>query len=87
MKASLIAASAMAAAITVPVVAQAGPAAVPTGFTPEKCYGIAKAGLNNCQTASHSCAGTSAKDMDHASWIFVPAGTCAKIAGGSTIPM
>jgi len=82
MKASFIAASAMAAALAVPIVAGAGPAATPT-FQAEKCYGIAKAGLNDCQTATHSCAGTSTKDMDHASWIYVPAGTCAKIAGGS----
>ena len=86
MKASLIAASAMAAAITAPLAALAGPAAVPTSFTPEKCYGIAKAGLNDCQTATHSCAGTSTKDMDPASWIYVPAGTCKKIAGASLVP-
>jgi uncharacterized membrane protein len=87
MKASLIAASALAAAIALPMIAEAGPAAMPTGFQAEKCYGVAKAGLNDCQTASHSCAGTATKDMDHASWIYVPAGTCAKIAGGSTMPM
>ena len=87
MKASLIAASAMAAALALPIIAQAGPAAVPTNFTPEKCYGIAKAGLNDCQTATHSCAGTSTTDMDKASWIYVPAGTCAKISDGSTTPM
>ena len=87
MKASLIAASAMAAALVLPMIAEAGPAAVPTSFTPEKCYGIAKAGLNDCQTATHSCAGTSTKDMDKASCIYVPAGTCAKIADASLMPM
>jgi uncharacterized membrane protein len=85
MKASLIAATAMFAALAAPVVANAGPAAVPN-FQAEKCYGVAKAGLNDCQTATHSCAGTSAKDMDGASWIYVPSGTCDKIAGGSTMP-
>ena len=72
MKASLIAVSAMAAAIAVPLAALADsvPAPVPTGFTPEKCYGIAKAGMNDCQTATHSCAGTSTKDKDPASWIL-----------------
>ena len=85
MKTSMIAASAMLAAIAVPVIAQAGPAAVPN-FQAEKCYGIAKAGLNDCQTATHSCAGTSTKDMDGASWIYVPAGSCDKIAGASTMP-
>jgi uncharacterized membrane protein len=85
MKTSMIAASAMLAAIAVPMLAKAGPAPVPT-FQAEKCYGIAKAGLNDCQTATHSCAGTSTKDMDEASWIYVPAGTCQKIAGGSDMP-
>jgi uncharacterized membrane protein len=87
MKASLIAASALAAAIGLPLIAKADEAPVPTGFTAEKCYGVAKAGLNDCQTASHSCAATSTKDKDHASWIYVPAGTCQKIAGGSTKPI
>lgn len=85
MKTSIIAASAMLAAIAVPMIAKAGPAAVPT-FQAEKCYGIAKAGSNDCQTATHSCAGTSTKDMDGASWIYVPAGTCAKVVSGSDMP-
>jgi uncharacterized membrane protein len=85
MKTSIIAASAMLAAIAVPMLAKAGPAPVPT-FQAEKCYGIAKAGLNDCQTATHSCAGTSTKDMDGASWIYVPAGSCDKIVGGSQMP-
>jgi uncharacterized membrane protein len=85
MKTQLIAASAMLAALATPIAAFAGPAAVPN-FQAEKCYGIAKAGLNDCQTATHSCAGTSTKNMDPASWIYVPAGTCAKIAGGSNQP-
>ena len=85
MKTSMIAASAMLAAIAVPMLANAGPAPVPT-YPPEKCFGIAKAGLNDCQTATHSCAGTATKDMDGASWIYVPAGTCNKIAGASIMP-
>ena len=86
MKTSLVAASAMLAALAAPVVTYADQAGVPTNYTTEKCYGIAKAGLNDCQTATHACAGTSTKDMDGASWIYVPAGTCDKIAGGSTAP-
>jgi len=85
MKTSMIAASAMLAAIAVPMLANAGPAPVPT-YPAEKCFGIAKAGLNDCQTATHSCAGTATKDMDGASWIYVPAGTCNKIAGASIMP-
>jgi uncharacterized membrane protein len=52
----------------------------------EKCYGIAKAGKNDCQTATHSCAGTSTTDAAGDSWIYVPKGTCDKINGGSLEP-
>jgi len=52
----------------------------------EKCYGVAKAGMNDCANASgtHSCAGQSTADGDSGEWIFVPAGTCERLVGGST---
>ena len=49
----------------------------------EKCFGVAKAGKNDCQTATSSCAGTSKKDGQKDAWISVPTGTCAKIVGSS----
>jgi uncharacterized membrane protein len=49
----------------------------------EKCFGIAKAGKNDCQTATSSCAGTSRKDAQTDAWLSVPQGVCGKIAGGS----
>ena len=49
----------------------------------EKCYGVAKAGKNDCQTASSACAGSAKTDQQKDSWIFVPKGTCEKIKGGS----
>ena len=49
----------------------------------EHCYGIAKAGKNDCASAAHSCAGQSTKDMGKGEFVAVPAGVCAKIAGGS----
>lgn len=49
----------------------------------EKCYGVAKAGSNDCQTATSSCAGTSKSDRHSSAFIAVPKGTCGKIAGGS----
>ncbi|PWR23967.1 DUF2282 domain-containing protein [Zavarzinia compransoris] len=52
----------------------------------EKCYGVVKAGQNDCQTASSSCAGTSTVDGQKDAWILVPAGTCAKLVGGSAAP-
>jgi uncharacterized membrane protein len=48
----------------------------------EKCYGVAAAGKNDCQTATSSCAGTSGSDRQKDAFIAVPAGTCGKIAGG-----
>jgi uncharacterized membrane protein len=46
----------------------------------EKCYGVAKAGQNDCQAgAGTSCAGTSKVDYQGNSWKLVPAGTCAQI--------
>jgi uncharacterized membrane protein len=51
----------------------------------EKCYGVAKAGKNDCANGAHSCAGhAGAKDGAANEWVKVPAGLCAKLAGGST---
>lgn len=52
----------------------------------EKCYGVAKAGGNDCQTATASCAGSSTKDGDKAAFIAVPKGTCERLAAGSLNP-
>ncbi|KTD22928.1 signal peptide protein [Legionella londiniensis] len=52
----------------------------------EKCYGIAKAGMNDCETATTSCAGTSKVDGQGDAWIYVPEGICKKIVGGSLEP-
>jgi uncharacterized membrane protein len=51
----------------------------------EKCFGIAKAGQNDCQTAKSSCAGTSTIDNQKDAWKYVPKGTCAQ-AGGTLEP-
>jgi len=48
----------------------------------EKCAGIVKKGMNDCQTSKHSCRGVSAKNNDPEEWILVPNGTCAKITHG-----
>lgn len=52
----------------------------------EKCYGIVKAGMNDCQTTSQSCAGSSTKDGQADAFIFLPAGMCDKIVGGKLKP-
>lgn len=51
----------------------------------EKCYGIAKAGKNECGSKTgHTCATLSKQDKDPNSWIFLPKGVCDKIVGGNT---
>jgi uncharacterized membrane protein len=63
--------------------AQPTPAPQPT-YKFEKCYGIVKAGKNDCATVTSSCAGTAKRDNQPDSWVYVPTGTCDKIVGGST---
>jgi uncharacterized membrane protein len=86
-KTNLLVASAMIAALAMPMAsnAQSGPAPKPK-FDAEKCYGIAKAGRNDCQTANSSCAGTSRRDGQKDAWIYVPAGTCERLVNGSGQP-
>jgi uncharacterized membrane protein len=48
----------------------------------EKCAGIAKAGLNDCATSKHSCAGEAKVSGAPDEWVYVPTGTCNKIVGG-----
>ena len=77
MKSTLTIAAALSAALLLATQAEAqGPAT-------EKCYGVAKAGKNDCQTATSSCAGTSKKDHEASAWLSVPKGTCEKIVGGT----
>ena len=52
----------------------------------EKCYGIAKAGKNDCAANGHACAGQAKKDADGKEWVKVPKGTCEKVVGGSSSP-
>jgi uncharacterized membrane protein len=51
----------------------------------EKCFGIAKAGMNDCSSnkSAHSCAGQASKNNDPQDFVAVPKGTCDKIANGS----
>lgn len=47
----------------------------------EKCYGVAKAGKNDCAANSHACAGQAKVDNDPKEWKYVPAGQCEKMGG------
>ena len=82
MNRSHVLAAAIAAAVALPAIVQADPAAVPK-YTFEKCYGVSVRSANDCGTATHSCAGTATMNKDPSSWLYVPTGTCKKIDGGS----
>lgn len=51
----------------------------------EKCFGIAKAGQNDCANLSgtHSCAGQSKAENGADEWKYVAKGTCAQLGGKS----
>jgi uncharacterized membrane protein len=53
------------------------------GPTREHCYGIAKAGENNCAAANgkHSCAGQSKADYSGQEFKEVPKGSCEQMNG------
>ena len=51
----------------------------------EKCFGIAKAGHNDCRSAKHDCATRASKNNDTTDFKYVPKGTCQK-AGGKPFP-
>ncbi len=51
----------------------------------EKCYGIAKAGQNDCANlaGTHSCAGQAKNDDAIGEWKAVKKGTCKELGGYS----
>ena len=58
----------------------AAPAAQAEKKAMEKCYGVAKAGKNDCAAGpGTSCAGTSTSDYQGDAWKLVPKGTCTKM--------
>ncbi|QCB46564.1 DUF2282 domain-containing protein [Hydrogenophaga sp. PAMC20947] len=65
------------AMLSTPLVAQAA--------EKEKCFGIAKAGQNDCANlaGTHSCAGQSKVDDAKGEWKYVAAGTCKTMNGMS----
>ncbi len=53
----------------------------------EKCYGIVKAGKNDCKAADgrHTCAGYAKEDGSYNEWILLPYGTCERILDASSV--
>ncbi|ODS24700.1 hypothetical protein AB835_02165 [Candidatus Endobugula sertula] len=83
-KTSLAITSAIAAGL---FMASAQDAVAGPKFEAEKCYGVAKAGKNDCAAGpGTSCAGTATNDGQGNAWMFVPKGSCEKLVGGSLEP-
>ncbi|MGM9453908.1 BufA1 family periplasmic bufferin-type metallophore [Legionella bozemanae] len=70
------------------VLVATGSSAADNGATAatEKCYGIAKKGMNDCATATASCASSATKDKQKDAFILLPKGLCDRIVGGSLKP-
>jgi len=51
----------------------------------EQCAGIIKAGKNDCATKSNACHGHVKVDRSPDAWIYVPKGTCERIAGARLV--
>ena len=67
-----------------PVILSAQKPVPPPSYKAEKCYGIAKAGKNDCaSTGNTSCGGSSKVNADPKAWIYVPEGYCERIVDGS----
>jgi uncharacterized membrane protein len=86
MNSKTIAQSALASVIALGLLTAVGQVSAADKEGAEKCYGVVKAGKNDCQTSAHACAGQASKDGQGDSWVYVPKGTCEKIVGGSMTP-
>ena len=53
------------------------------GVDKEKCFGVAKAGQNDCSSlsGSHSCAGQARVDNAQDDWKYTLKGTCREMKG------
>lgn len=72
--------SGLALAALVAGAAQAQMASDKPAAATEKCYGVAKAGKNDCAAGpGTTCAGTAKRDYQGNAWVHVPKGTCTKI--------
>ena len=80
-------ASAFAAVVAGPALLLAQKPVAAPSWKAEKCYGLAKAGKNDCaSTGANSCGGSSKVNADPKAWIYVPEGYCDRIVGGSKTP-
>jgi len=51
----------------------------------EQCAGVIKAGKNDCATTMNACHGHVEVDATPMAWIYLPKGTCERIAGAHVV--
>jgi len=51
----------------------------------EQCAGVVRAGMNDCATSKNACHSHVLTDSDPEAWIYLPKGTCERIAGGRVV--
>jgi uncharacterized membrane protein len=50
----------------------------------ERCFGVVKAGMNDCGNTNHHCSGEAKLARDKQEWVYMPTGLCHRIDGGKT---
>ena len=83
MKTRNVAVSAIGSLLTLGTLATPAYAADKAAAGTEKCYGVVKAGKNDCAGQAHSCAGQGKADNSGKDFIEVPKGTCERLTNGS----
>ena len=78
--------AAVSGVLAVGAIALTNPAFAADAAAKEKCYGVAKAGKNDCAGNGHACSGQGKKDADAGEWISLPAGTCDHLLNGKAVP-
>lgn len=79
----LIVSSALASVLALGLLGQAAADDMAKPGAKEKCFGVAKAGQNDCAnlSGSHSCAGQAKVDNGPDEWKYVAKGTCKAMKG------
>lgn len=79
----LVISSALASALSMGLATITAAHAMDKAGDKDACYGIAKAGQNDCGnlSGSHACAGMAKVDNDPGEWKYVPKGTCKQMKG------
>ena len=78
--------TAISSLLTLGAAALASPSFAADKVEMEKCYGVVKAGKNDCAGPAHACAGQAKADSGGKEFVTLPKGTCARLTGGSLTP-